>query len=148
LQSTLDGVTQGVPVAAQDAKDTNIGGIHLWWEPVSSLHFMSEFAHSPSGYGYWMETAYRIGDPNKPRWYNGFEPLFRMQQFYRTSFHRGDELPGTDVQQADFGLNYYLPKSVRLNANYSRRFASTGDQNIWNFAVTYRFMLPLGKGGS
>jgi hypothetical protein len=150
LQGTLNGVTAGVQASQQDANDTNSVGAHFWWQPNhTALGIKSEFAHSPSGYGYWVETAYRLSETsNAPHWYGGFEPLFRWQQFFRTSFHRGDLLPATDTQQADFGVNYYLPRSVRLNANYSRQFAPVGDRNIWNFGVTYRFMLPLAKRGS
>jgi hypothetical protein len=149
LQDTLNGRTTGVPIAQQDANNTNNVGVHLWWQPRSvALHIKSEFAHSQSGYGYWIEGAYRVGHQSgSTNWVNGLEPLIRYQQFFRTSFHRGDLLPATNEQQADFGLNYYLPRAVRLTANYSRQFAPAGDRNIWNFGITYRFMLPLAKGG-
>ncbi len=150
LQSSFADSGNVVPSAVQDVNNTNNVGAHLWWQPTNTgLQLRSEFAHSPSGYGYWIETAYRVGsERNDRRWYDGFEPLFRMQQFFTTTPHAGDLLPKTDAQQADFGLNYYLPHSVRLNGSYSRQFTPDGDRNIWNFALTYRFMLPLAKGGS
>ena len=149
LQSSLSGSTVGVPASQLDARDTNNVGMHLWWQPLVPLHIKSEFAHSPSGYGYWIEAAYRLGNPEKgTSWSNGFEPLFRYQQFFRTTLHRSDLLPVSGEHTADFGLNYYLPKSVRLNGTYSRQFTPAGATNVWNFAVTYRFMLPLAKGGS
>jgi hypothetical protein len=150
LQSSLAGTTVGVPASQLDANDTNNLGVHLWWQPRGvPLHLKSEFAHSESGYGYWIEGAYRLGSPDKKSgWATKFEPILRYQQFFRTSLHRSDLLPASNQQQADFGLNYYLPKSIRLNANYSRAFTLGGDRNEWNFAVTYRFMVPLGHRGS
>ena len=150
LQSSLTNSGGTLPTGLQNSNDTNNVGVHFWWEPThTGLQLRSEFAHSPSGYGYWLEAAYRVGaERSDRRWYDGFEPLFRMQQFFSTTPHAGDLLPRGNTQQADFGLNYYLPHSVRLNGSYSRQFAATGDRNIWNFALTYRFMLPLAKGGS
>lgn len=150
LQSSLTASSGALPPALQNSNDTNNVGVDLWWQPVSTgLQLRSEFAHSPSGYGYWIEAAYRVGaERNDRRWYDAFEPLFRMQQFFSTTPHAGNLLPKTDAQRADFGLNYYLAHSVRLNGSYSRQFAPVGDRNVWNFALTYRFMLPLAKGGS
>lgn len=128
------------------ARDTNNLGVHLWWQPNGApVQIKSEFSHSPSGYGFWIEGGYRAEFDQSSSWLKRFEPQVRYQQFFRTSLQRGDLLPAQDQQQADFGLNYYLPKSVRLQANYSRQFTPTGDHNIWNFAVTYRFMLPLAR---
>lgn len=150
LQSSLTISSGALPPSLETSDDTNNVGMHLWWDPVNTgFQLRSEFAHSLSGYGYWAEAAYRAGtETGDRRWYNGFEPLFRIQQFFSTEARAGDLLPKTDTQRADFGLNYYLPHSVRLNGSYSRQFTPAGDRNVWNFALTYRFMLPLAKGGS
>jgi len=52
-----------------------------------------------------------------------------------------------DVNQFDFGLNYYLPHNVRLNGSYGRQFSSAGNANIWNFEIVYRFLFPAWPGG-
>ena len=57
-----------------------------------------------------------------------------------------DGLPSANTQQADFGLDYNFPHTVRLNSSYSREFSKTGDTNIWDVSLTYRFLLPLWRG--
>ena len=59
-----------------------------------------------------------------------------------------DQLPAVNTQRADFGLDYHLPHEVRVNTSYSRQFASTGNTNIWETTVTYRFLFPAWKGRS
>ena len=39
-----------------------------------------------------------------------------------------------------------FPHDVRLNSSYSREFSETGNANIWNVSLTYRFFLPLWRG--
>ena len=126
----------------------NALGAHLAWQPWSvPVDVKAEFAHSPSGNGYWIEAAYRHRLPGgKETWTTRFQPVFRMQQFSRSSIRPGDFLPGVDTQQADFGLNYHLPHELRLNASYSRQFSDLGSRNTWNLAVTYHFILPIGVG--
>ncbi|HWR14689.1 MAG TPA: hypothetical protein VN577_07655 [Terriglobales bacterium] len=145
LQATLTGDT--VTPGALDENDTNIFGAHLWWHPPqSAFHFKSEFAHSPSGHGYWIETAYRFGKPASTAYFSGVEPLFRMQQFIRRDQRVGDSLPREGAQQADFGVNYYITPTLRVNGSYSRQFTPLGDRNIWNVAITYRFLVPIPLG--
>jgi len=126
----------------------NASGAYLQWQPwVAPFKLRGEYAHSPSGQGYWLEAAYRLAKTqDADTWLGKLQPVFRMQQFFRNSAISGDLLPATNTQQADFGLNYYLPHEVRLNASYSRQFSGIGDRNIWNVAITYRFLLPLARG--
>lgn len=123
-------------------------GAHMEWQPWRiPLDTRAEYAHSPSGYGYWIEAAYRLPQSGNIAWLSRLQPAIRMQQFVRSKQISGDSLPATNTQRADFGLNYYLPHEVRLNASYSRQFTALGDRNVWNVAATYRFLLPVGQGG-
>lgn len=127
----------------------NSVGAYFSWQPMPlSFDIKSEYAHSPRGQGYWIETAYRFRRPGEPfKWYNGFQPLFRMQQFFRGTRAAGDSLPARNTQQADFGVNYNFPHNVRIISSYGRRFSETGNGNVWNIGITYRFLFPLIPGG-
>jgi hypothetical protein len=132
----------------QDQHLNSFGGYLSWQPPSVPIDVRSEYAHSPRGQGYWIEAAYRYrtmgqGEP----WYSGFQPLFRMQQFFRGAPAPGDELPAQNQQQADFGLNYNFPHEIRISSSYSRNFSQHGDSNIWTAAVTYRFLFPAFPGG-
>ncbi|UWZ82262.1 hypothetical protein [Occallatibacter riparius] len=125
-------------------KHENFSGVHLWWEPAdSSFRLRSEFATGEHARGYWVEAGYRLhrfgGDHNLLA---GFEPLFRMQQTFRSSPDPNDGLPAHDTQQPDFGLDYHLPHEVRINTSYSRQFSSAGNRNIWQTGIIYRFLFP------
>lgn len=119
--------------------------VYLSWDPYRTpLDVKGEWAHSPSGQGYWLQAAYRLSGVHRVGTALGrFEPVIRIQQFHRSKFTPGDFLPAVNTQQSDFGLNYYLPHEVRLMASYSRRFTPGHDANIWQFGVTYRFLFPL-----
>jgi hypothetical protein len=127
----------------------NTLGAYLSWQPTRlPLDIKSEYAHSPRGEGYWVETSYRFYRAGQPfRWYSGIQPMFRMQQFFRGVRVAGDSLPRANTQQADFGVNYNFPHNVRISSSYSRRFSATGNGNVWNIAMTYRFLFPLLPGG-
>lgn len=126
----------------------NSTGAYLSWQPDSvPFDLRGEYAHSLLGQGYWLEGAYRFSR------FRGADSLLgrlqavgRAQQFYHGEPDPTGALPGADTQRAEFGLNYYLPHEVRLNASYGRQFSSLGDRNVWNFAVTYRFLFPLYPG--
>jgi hypothetical protein len=127
----------------------NSTGVHLWWEPYRvPLAIRSEYAHGPHSQGYWIEAAYRLSQWSGPdSWLGRLEPVFRMQQTFRDN-PGGDHLPPADTQRADFGLDYHLPHEVRINTSYARQFSSTGDHNIWETTLTYRFLFPaIWKGG-
>lgn len=125
----------------------NFSGIHVWWEPINSpFRFRSEYGHAPHSQGYWFETGYRLsrfGGPDSPL--GRLEPLFRMQQTFRDKPDSNDGLPSVNTQRADFGLDYHLPHEVRINTSYSRQFSSSGNVNIWETAMIYRFMFPTWK---
>jgi hypothetical protein len=128
----------------------NSTGVHVWWQPYRvPLSIRSEYAHGPHAQGYWVEAAYRLSQWNGPdSWLGRLEPVFRMQQSFRDSPGQGDQLPSVNTQRADFGLDYHLPHEVRVNTSYARKFASTGNENIWETTLTYRFLFPAWKGGS
>lgn len=123
---------------------SNNAGIHLWWTPPDSrLRFRSEYARAAHAQGYWIEFASQLtasGDSVSPL--ARFEPVFRFQQTFRNAPDSSDGLPVANTQRADFGLDYRLPHEVRLNTSYSRRFSSTGNVNIWQTGLTYRFLFP------
>jgi hypothetical protein len=126
----------------------NFSGVHVWWEPANtSLRLRSEYAHGPHSSGYWVEADYRLSRFNNGDSFVGrFEPVFRMQQTFRSQPDSSDGLPSAPTQQADFGLDYRLPHEVRLNSSYSREFSSTGNRNIWQTGIVYRFLFPAWRG--
>jgi len=126
----------------------NFAGTYLWWEPAdSSLRLRSEYARGAHAQGYWIEAGYRLtrfgGDQG---FFARFEPLFRMQQTFRSQPDSNDGLPSADTQQADFGLDYHLPLEFRINTSYSRQFSSAGNRNIWQTGLIYRFLIPTWRG--
>jgi hypothetical protein len=129
----------------------NSTGVHVWWEPQRMpLQIRSEYAHGQHSQGYWVEAAYRLSRMNGfHRWIAGLEPLFRIQQSFRSSPNtggQGDGLPPVDTQQADFGLLYTFPHEIRLAGSYSRQFSANGNGNIWDISLTYRFLFPMWRG--
>ena len=123
----------------------NFVGAHLWWEPVDS-HFRlrSEYAHAPHAEGYWAEADYRLAHFGGEQSIIGrLEPVFRMQQTFRTAPDQEDGLPSTDTQRVDFALDYNLPHEVRIDSSYSRQLSSTGNLNVWQTGIIYRFLFPL-----
>jgi hypothetical protein len=122
----------------------NFTGLHLWWEPADALvKFRSEYAHGQHSQGYWMESEFHLTRAtNANAFRRGFEPVVRWQQTFRSSPDSSDGLPSVDTNRADFGLNYLFPHEVRLNTSYSRQFASTGNRNIWQTGIVYRFLFP------
>jgi hypothetical protein len=129
----------------------NSFGSDISWAPNRvPLEIKGEWAHSPSGQGYWIQGAYRLsqlGNGNSA--IARLEPVFRMQQFFRSELIPGDFLPVTNSRVPEFGLNYYLPHEVRLNASYGRDFvAHSTNVNVWEFGITYRFLFPLWPGES
>jgi hypothetical protein len=127
---------------------TNSIGTHFWWEPWRfPLHVRSEYAHGPHAQGYWIESAYRLSQwRGEDSLVGRLEPVFRMQQTFRDSPGAGDGLPSTNTQQADFGFVYHLPHETRFGSSYARKFSSTGNANIWNMSLTYRFLFPAWRG--
>lgn len=129
---------------------TNSVGAYASWQPTSvPVALRGEYAHSPLGQGYWIEGAYRFSRFRGPDSLLGrLQVVGRGQQFVRGVPDVDGSLPSTNAQRAEFGWNYYLPHEVRLNASYGRAFSPNGDRNVWNFAITYRFLFPLYPGRS
>jgi Phosphate-selective porin O and P len=129
----------------------NSYGMDVSWAPYSlPLEIKGEWAHSLSGHGYWIQGGYRLSQLGGGESVIGrLEPVIRMQQFFRSQEIAGDSLPSTNVRLPEFGLNYYLPHEVRLNASYGRESISHAtDVNVWQFGITYRFLFPLWPGES
>ncbi|HLY42825.1 MAG TPA: hypothetical protein VKR52_16540 [Terracidiphilus sp.] len=126
----------------------NFAGIHLWWEPANvPVKFRSEYAHAPHSEGYWIESEFRLThDADAPGIRGGFAPVIRWQQTFRSSPDPTDGLPSANTRRPDFGLDYHFPHEVRINASYSRQFSSTGDVNIWETGIVYRFLFPTWRG--
>ena len=126
----------------------NFYGGHLWWEPKDSgFQLRSEFSRGHHAQGYWIETAYRTpAFGGLDSFIGRFEPLFRMQQTFRRDTVVSDTLPPVNTQLADFGLDYNLPHNTRILTSYSRQFSSTGNFNIWQTGIVYRFLFPTWKG--
>ena len=126
----------------------NAIGTHVWWEPANiPLKLRSEYAHGPHAQGYWVETDYRLSQFHGENSIIGrLEPIFRLQQTFRNSPDANDGLPAQNTQRVDFGLDYHLPHEVRMNTSYARQFSSSGDVNIWETALIYRFLFPTWKG--
>lgn len=129
-------------------RDSNDVGFHVWWLPLNTAFKMrSEYAHTKHAQGYWIETDYRLSRFGGPESFIGrLEPVFRMQQVSRDAPDPGDGLPSNDTQRADFGLDYHLPHNVRINTSYSRQFSASGNRNIWETGIVYRFLFPAWKG--
>jgi hypothetical protein len=126
---------------------SNYFGTHVWWEPAKvPMKIRSEYAHGPHSQGYWAEMDYRLSQFHGEESLIGrLEPIFRLQQTFRNS-PGSDGLPAANTQRTDFGLAYHLPHEVRINANYARQFSSTGNFNIWETNVVYRFLFPAWRG--
>jgi hypothetical protein len=122
-------------------------GIHVWWEPInSSFRFRSEYAHAAHDEGYWFETDYRLTHfGGNDSVLGRLEPIFRMQQTFRSAPDSTNFLPTNNQQEPEFGLNYYLPHEVRINSSYERQLGN-GNANIWETGIIYRFLFPTWKG--
>lgn len=130
----------------------NSFGFHLAWQPPRvPLNIRSEYARSDDGSGYWIESAYRLSQV--PLWNHVMrrtELVARMQQFFtgeNTGTATSDDeydLPGGDVQQPDFGVNYYLRDGLKISGSYGRWWGKK-DWNTWEMGIAYRFVMPLGR---
>ena len=131
-----------------ETTQANAYGTHVWWEPAKiPLKIRSEYAHGPHSQGYWVEAAYRLSQfHGEDSLLGRLEPVFRMQQTFRNSPFPADGLPAADTQRTDFGLDYHLPHEVRINTSYARQFSSTGNVNVWETGIVYRFLFPAWKG--
>jgi len=128
----------------------NFYGAHVWWEPKgTAFRLRSEYAHGQHAQGYWVEADYRTqAFGGLDSIVGRFEPVFRMNQSFRHDNLASDGLPSANTKVADFGLDYNLPHNTRILTSYSRQFASTGNSNIWQTGLVYRFLFPTWKGKS
>jgi hypothetical protein len=126
----------------------NFFGAHVWWEPKdTNFRWRSEFARGQHAIGYWSEADYRLAVlGGADSFWGRFEPLFRMQQTFRLNQAGSDSVPSVNTQRADFGLDYNLPHNVRILTSYARQFSSTGNENVWETGIVYRFLFPAWKG--
>lgn len=126
----------------------NFYGTHVWWEPANTaFRLRSEYARGAHAQGYWIEADYRTqAFGGLDSWIGRFEPVFRMQQTFRIDRTASDGVPPVNTQRADFGLDYNLPHNVRILTSYARQFSSSGDQNVWETGIVYRFLFPIWKG--
>jgi hypothetical protein len=123
-------------------------GAHLWWEPEEiPLKLRSEYAHGAHAQGYWVETDYRFTRfVSTDTLIGRVEPVVRWQQTFRNRPDSTDGLPSADTQRVDGGLDFHLPHEVRINTSYSRQLSSTGNTNIWETGIVYRFLFPAWRG--
>jgi hypothetical protein len=128
--------------------EENFYGAHLWWEPKDTgFRLRSEFARGHHAQGYWAEADWRLKRfGGEDSWIGRFEPLFRMQQTFRRDTVVSDGLPLVNTQRADFGVDYNLPHNTRILTSYARQFSSSGDRNVWETGIVYRFLFPAWKG--
>lgn len=127
----------------------NFEGGHLWWESKdAAFRLRSEASRGEHAYGYWFEADYRPfrDQTDGISFMRRFEPLFRMTQTFRIDNAGSDGVPGPNTQRADFGLDYNLPHNTRIVSSYSRQFSSTGNANVWETGIVYRFLFPAWKG--
>jgi hypothetical protein len=128
----------------------NFYGGHLWWEPKeTNLRVRSEFSRGHHAQGGWIEADYRTRKfGGLDSWIGRFEPVVRWQQTFRRDTLISDSLPLVNTQRIDFEFDYNLPHNTRVVTSYSRQFASTGNKNIWETMLVYRFLFPAWKGKS
>ena len=127
----------------------NAFGFHMAWQPVSvPLALRSEYARTPQGSGYWVESTLRLSQAHF--WQKAMrrtEVAARIQQYFVGEFE-GDDLPTAETREADFGVNYFLRDGLKGVASYGRAFSSDGNYNLWTFGIAYRFLIPLGRVGA
>lgn len=126
----------------------NFYGAHGWWEPKdTAFRLRSEFARGHHAQGYWIEADYRLQRFGGSDSVIGrFDPVFRIQQTFRRDTVASDGLPPVNTQRADFALDYNLPHNTRILTSYARQFSATGNQNVWETGIVYRFLFPTWKG--
>ncbi len=123
-------------------------GFHFEQQPFSTpLEIRAEYAHGVEGSGFWVEPAYTL---SSVAWLKSVmrktQLVLRYQQFYLGN-GEDEDLPSADTRAVEFGMNYYIADGFRAMASYGREFSVTGNQNVWTAGLSYRWVLPLGRGG-
>jgi hypothetical protein len=127
---------------------SNAFGFHFAWQPSPlPLDIRAEYARSRNGSGYWIESAYKLSQV--PIWHDEMrrvQLVARMQQYFAGRVPN-DDLPTVNTNMFEFGMNYYFRDDFRFVSSYGRQFAPEGgNMNIWTLGLTYRFVLPVGRG--
>ncbi|HWC15781.1 MAG TPA: hypothetical protein VG498_02155 [Terriglobales bacterium] len=128
---------------------SNRFGLHFEQQPLSiPLDVRAEYAHSLEGSGWWIEPAYKL---SQVKLLNGImrkaQLVSRFQQFY-VGNGQDDDLPSADTKMFEAGVNYYIFDGFKATASYGRQFSSASNQNVWTIGLAYRWVLPLGRGGT
>ena len=128
---------------------SNKFGFHYEQQPIAlPLDIRAEYAHDMEGSGYWIEPAYKLSQlPFLSSVMRKTQVVARYQQFYLGN-GESDELPTADTRMFESGLNYYIHDGVKATASYGREFSSAGNANVWTVGLTYRWVLPIGRGGN
>ncbi|HKV63795.1 MAG TPA: hypothetical protein VJO16_17940 [Candidatus Acidoferrum sp.] len=131
----------------QDARSNAFGFHAIWQPPALPLDLRTEYARSIAGSGYWAEAAYRLAQiPFHQNEFRRTQVVARMQQYF-VGANAGDALLPVNTRLFEFGLNYYFIDGLKASSNYGRQFSSAGNGNVWTMALTYRFVIPLGRTG-
>jgi hypothetical protein len=126
---------------------SNLYGFHLIWQPRAlPLDIRAETARSSTGSGYWLEAAYRLNQlPFARNELRRAQVVARMQQFY-TGVTPGNSVLPVNTNMFEFGVNYYFRDDFRAISSYGRQFSPQGNANVWTIGLTYRLVMPLGRG--
>ncbi|MGH9678156.1 MAG: hypothetical protein ACRD36_13715, partial [Candidatus Acidiferrum sp.] len=126
---------------------SNLYGFHLEWQPRAlPLDIRAETARSSTGSGYWVESAYQLSQlPFAQNELRRTQLVARMQQFYTGTVPGNSVLP-VNTNVFEFGVNYYFLDGFRAISSYGRQFSPQGNSNVWTLGMTYRLVLPLGRG--
>jgi hypothetical protein len=134
----------------QDARTNAFGFYSAWQSQRLPLNIHSEYARSNQGSGYWVDGAYRLSQV--PFWQKSMRRLEvagRAEQFFSGRIISDAALalglPGANIREGEFGLNYYLRDGLKTATSYGRQFSAQGNFNLWTVGIAYRFALPLGK---
>jgi hypothetical protein len=131
----------------QDARSNAFGFHAIWQPPALPLDLRTEYARSIAGSGYWAEAAYRLSQiPFHQNEFRRAQVVARMQQYF-VGENIGDALLPVNTKLFEFGLNYYFIDGLKVSSNYGRQFSGAGNGNVWTTALTYRFVIPLGRAG-
>ena len=131
----------------QDERSNAFGFHAIWQPPTLPLDIRSEYARSIVGSGYWVESAYRLSQvPFLQNELRRTQVVARMQQYF-VGENASEDLPSVNTRLFEFGLNYYFIDGLKASTNYGRQFSSAGNANVWTMAITYRFVIPLGRTG-
>jgi hypothetical protein len=132
----------------QDERSNSFGFHFAWQPPPIPVDLRAEYARSSRGSGYWIESAYRLGQITAAQNYlRHVQVVARVQQFFVGALP-SEVLPSANTQEFEFGLNYYFHDNLRAVSSFGRQFSSIGNVNVWTVGITYRIVMPIGRAGS